>query len=225
MEPTATICEPSLSTLRLEPSPLRRAHSTPSYGTPGPGISISSNGNTNAVAWALDSSSSNLDAFNATNLGSQLYSTSSNVCRDQPNLAVKFKVPTVANGQVYVGTGYQLSNYGQLTSSSISPTSLNFGWRYYTDPPKKLSTTLTNTGGRNLYLTVGDVYAPFAVTGTTCGATLAPNASCTITVQFSPSQGANGANNATLVVTDSSVNGCQNVSLTGTVSCPGGQCL
>ena len=55
-----------------------------------------------------------LYAHDATNVANLLYSSESNVSRDNPGNSVKFVVPTVANGKVYVGTESQLSVYGLL---------------------------------------------------------------------------------------------------------------
>ncbi|HEY1314893.1 MAG TPA: hypothetical protein VGE92_13510 [Steroidobacteraceae bacterium] len=84
------------------------------YGWPGASPTISAAGTNNGVAWAIDShpyctqQSSNcgpavLYAMDAGNLTSELWN-SSMVPADQAGNAVKFTVPTVANGKVYVGT-------------------------------------------------------------------------------------------------------------------------
>jgi len=193
-----------------------------SYPTPTP--SVSSNGSTNGVLWVVDdrkyftSGPAYLHAYDAANLNTRLYTTTANACRDQMPQGVKFTVPTVANGKVYVGGAKTLTVLGQLTSSSVLPSSLDFGSHQQTDGSQQLSTTLTNTGTQVLFLHIGNLLAPFALNATTCGSTLAPSSSCTITVQFNPSQGQIGSNSQTLVINDSAVSGCQKITLTGSIS-------
>jgi hypothetical protein len=83
---------------------------------------ISANVTSNAVLWLIDTSgaltSPNtpavLRAFNPSNLSADLYNSAMLPQRDTAGLAVKFAVPTVANGKVYVGTQSELDVYGLL---------------------------------------------------------------------------------------------------------------
>jgi hypothetical protein len=119
----------------LSSSPTSR---TPeSFSFPGVTPSISSNGNTSGtgIVWTIappNACSSNgcnpggpgtLRAYDATNLGNELYNSGQNSSRDQLDSYTKFSVPTIANGKVLVGTQTSLSIFGLLnTSPTPTPT-------------------------------------------------------------------------------------------------------
>jgi hypothetical protein len=97
------------------------------YGYPSPTPSISASPTGNAIVWVLDDSANHTDsghppnlaplgpavlrAYDATNLSMTLYS-SSKLASDAAGNAVKFVVPVVANGHVYVAGSHLITIYG-----------------------------------------------------------------------------------------------------------------
>jgi len=80
--------------------------------------SISANGATNGIVWSLDWSQTPgvLYAHNATNVSQLLWSSSQNTARDSAGTPVKFVVPTIADGNVFVGADNQVDIYGLLVA-------------------------------------------------------------------------------------------------------------
>jgi hypothetical protein len=110
----------ALAAYHLDPSTAKfssaAATTSPSGGFQFPGStpSVSASGATNGIVWALDVSqyctaqspgcgAAVLHAYEATNVANELWK-SSGAKADAPGYAVKFAVPTIANGKVYVGT-------------------------------------------------------------------------------------------------------------------------
>jgi hypothetical protein len=99
------------------------SQSPETFAYPGPSPSVSSSGTTNGIVWALktDARLTNgpevLLAYDATNLANTLYSSNTDLLRDNPGVGVTYAVPTIANGKVYVGSASGISVYGLLAAS------------------------------------------------------------------------------------------------------------
>lgn len=85
---------------------------------PGASPVISANGSADGIVWALETNGSGapivLHAYAAADVSTELYSSNQEVARDNPGPAIKFAVPMVMNGKVYVGSQLQVSVFGLL---------------------------------------------------------------------------------------------------------------
>jgi len=83
---------------------------------PGATPSISANGSSNGILWAVENNSpAVLHAYTAGNLSTELYNTSQAPNgRDNFGAGNKYMVPTIANGKVYVGTPNGVAAFGLL---------------------------------------------------------------------------------------------------------------
>ena len=95
----------------------------------------------------------------------------------------------------------------------VSPRAINFGARFAGSPAPTQNVTVRNDGGSVLTLDVSLSVPHFSIVNSSCGATLAPGASCGIELGFSP-QGF-GPKRADLVIRGNASNGTQGVTLTG----------
>ena len=95
------------------------------YNMHGATPSLSSNGNANGIIWDIDNSAYNkndptqsgpsvLHAYDASDVGNELYNSSQAGSRDTAGAALKFTVPTIAGGRVFVPTTNELDIYGLL---------------------------------------------------------------------------------------------------------------
>lgn len=113
----------SISNATLSSSPI--AQSPTGYGYPGATPSVSSNGLTNGIVWAVENASNAvLHAYNAENISQELYNSEQSSGRDSMSGPVKFSVPTIADGKVFVGSQYNLNIFGQgkwTPAPAISP--------------------------------------------------------------------------------------------------------
>jgi hypothetical protein len=89
------------------------------FAFPGATPSVSANGSTEGIIWVIQrtitgSQAAVLHAYDAANVSRELYNSNQAGTRDALDVAVKFAVPTVANGKVYVGTSSTLTVFGLL---------------------------------------------------------------------------------------------------------------
>lgn len=132
-----------------------------SAGFPSPTPVITSNGSSSPIVWTIQTDAYNsggaayLRAHDANNISTTLYNSLTNPTRDTPGNAVKFVVPMVANGKVYVGTTSALSIYGLLNGAQQAATPvISPGAQTFTGT---LSVTITDStpGASIFYSTTG----------------------------------------------------------------------
>jgi hypothetical protein len=88
--------------------------SAASFAYPGATPSISANGTSNGIVWAVEANSPGvLHAYDATNLANELYNSNQAGARDQFT-DNKFITPMIANGKVFVGTPTGVIVFGLL---------------------------------------------------------------------------------------------------------------
>jgi len=126
-----------------------------------------------------------------------------------------------AHSSVNLTTGIVPLSNGTASSTNpvatLSPSTLTFATQPVGTSSAAQSVTLNNYGATTLGITsvgfTGADPGDFAETKT-CGSTVAPGASCTISITFKPTQ--LGSRTAMLSITDNALGSPQNVSLTGT---------
>ena len=111
-----------LSSGALSTTPVSQSTST--IGFPGSVPSVSASGSSDGIVWIVRRSASMpstspavLHAYDASNLENELYNTLQRP-GDQLGNAVKFVVPTIANGKVFVGSQGRLDVFGLRPISS-----------------------------------------------------------------------------------------------------------
>ena len=109
-----------------------------------------------------------------------------------------------------------LVGVGTQAGATLTPSVQTFAGTVVGKTSFGLNATLTNTGSATLTGIGVSILGDFTQSNT-CGATLAPNTSCTITVTYAPTVA--GAETGSLTVTDSL--GAQTVTLLGTGLAPG----
>ncbi len=103
-----------MTNAKLAPSP--SSQTAGSFGFPGTSPAVSANGTQDGIVWAVESSTAAvLHAYDATNLGHELYNSQQAASgRDAFGAGNKFMTPLVVNGKVYVGTPNGVAVFGLL---------------------------------------------------------------------------------------------------------------
>jgi hypothetical protein len=88
------------------------------YPVRGGSFAISASGNANGILWAIQNNDVTtpgvLFAYDANNLANEFYDSNQAGARDALEPAVKFTIPLIANGKVFVTTQTQLNAFGLL---------------------------------------------------------------------------------------------------------------
>lgn len=112
----------------LDSTPSSKAPVSSAY--PGAFFTVSSDGAQNGVAWAVRTDQYTthgpqvLYAFDANDLSNILYESDTNVARDGGGHSMKFAIPVVTNGKVYVAALGEVDVYGLFNGSptAVAPT-------------------------------------------------------------------------------------------------------
>lgn len=152
------------------------------FGYPGASPVISANGTTEGIMWAINNGGwqsgrpAVLYAFDAANLKNFLYK-SNQFLADNPGPAVKFTIPTVANGSVYVGTQTNLAVFGLFPGGS----------RNGATPTPTATATATGTASATSTPTGTPAVTPTPTVTATAAATSTPTGTPTPTPTPGPS--------------------------------------
>ena len=99
------------------------AMSVQRFANPGATPAISANGTSNGIVWLIETKTWNgadrpaiLHAYDAANVVRELYNSEQNDTRDRVGVTLRFTIPTVVNGRVYVDAKHRVDVYGLLPS-------------------------------------------------------------------------------------------------------------
>ena len=125
--------------------------------------SVSSSGTSNGIVWVMDRNTNEIHAYDAGTLATELWNSGQKSGgADNVGEVVKFATPTVANGEVFVGTTNGLVVYGLtppagsvpleptlVSATALSGTSVQLIWQDPTAPPNTATgyTILESTDG------------------------------------------------------------------------------
>jgi len=110
-----SLCAYSVTNGLLSSSPISK--SAFGFGVNGATPSISANNTKAGIVWLIKVQSgqaATLYAYDAKDLTHELYDSAQSGNRDKAGLGMKYSVPTIANGKVYIGTQTEVDVYGLL---------------------------------------------------------------------------------------------------------------
>lgn len=148
----------------LDRSPSSESSITSLY--PGANFTISSNGTEDGIAWAVRTDEYTthgpgiLYAWNANNLSDLLYRSDQNNARDNAGRAMKFEIPVVTNGKVYLAGAKIIDVYGLFHGepSAAAPVISPDGGTFAASESVKLSSA---TASADIYYTLdGSIPTP-----------------------------------------------------------------
>jgi hypothetical protein len=105
----------------LPDAPVARGEQT--FQNSGAGPVVSANGTRNSIVWLIETKVWNdynstkvsiLHAYDAANVSRELYHSEQNSARDRAGPSVRFTIPTIASGRVYIGAKGEVDVYGLL---------------------------------------------------------------------------------------------------------------
>jgi len=131
--------------------------------------------------------------------------------------AAHFATPAAGDGRVFVAAGGNIKAFYLTPQPALrrNPRALSFGAQQPGTTSAAQTSTISNAGNAALTINTIAVTGDFAQTNT-CGtlpAALAPAASCTISVTFTPT--ANGARTGAVTITDDATGSPHTIALTG----------
>ena len=106
----------TISNAKLSTAP--SSESPTAFGYPGATPSVSANGTSNGIVWAMENGGTGvLHSYDATNLATELYNSNQAGTRDQypTNGNCKFVTPVIADGKVFVPTATGVAVFGLLS--------------------------------------------------------------------------------------------------------------
>jgi hypothetical protein len=129
----------TISNASMSTSPVR---SSDGFDWPGATLAVSANGTSNGIVWGIDNGTSDLRAYDATDVTNEFWNSGQAANNsDSLGTAQKFAAPAVADGHVFVPTSNSLVVYGltptatsapaapsNLTASAVSGLQINLSW-------------------------------------------------------------------------------------------------